>query len=102
MMRSRAYIFVLLVVGSFGCKSKESLTPDDARYIRTTLALMRTKQSAPVNADTTLVKHRTDSVFAAMKTSSDKYVAYAKTLGEHPDRAMSLYDAIRDSLGIKQ
>ena len=102
MKRSRASLYVLLVVASFGCKSKESLTTEDAQYIRTTLALMRTKQSAPANADTTLVKHRTDSVFAAMKTSSNKYVAYAKTLGEHPDRAMSLYDAIRDSLGIKQ
>ena len=100
-MRSRAWVFALLLAASFGCKSKESLTTEDAQYIRTTLALMRTKQTAPPNADTTLVKHRTDSVFALMKTSSDKYVAYAKTLGEHPDRAMSLYDAIRDSLGIK-
>ncbi|MDP4289352.1 MAG: hypothetical protein Q8922_15665 [Bacteroidota bacterium] len=90
---------VLLII--FGCKGKPSLSSDDARYVRTTLSLIRLRGSLTPTSDTIETKRRLDSLYKDFGTSKDKYLAESKSIGGDAARAGMVYTAIRDSLGVK-
>src|ERR1051325_4810565 len=83
-----------------GCKSKPKLTTDDVQYIRTTIALMRVRvQLQP--SDSMVVSQKIDSVYHAFSTSKQAYTAATSRLSTDEKHATLVYQAIKDSLGIK-
>jgi hypothetical protein len=93
-------LLVYAVILVSACKSKPVVTPDDIHYVRTTLGLMRMRaQLQP--ADSNTINQRLDSVYHAFSTSKQAYANATSQLATNEKHAALVYQAIKDSLGVK-
>ena len=85
-----------------GCKSnKNGLTSEEISYVRTTLDLMRTRANIKPGMDSILIKSMLDTVYRRHHTSRSDYLNRTGHLGDDPKRAEVVYNAIKDSVGVK-
>jgi hypothetical protein len=98
----RLCIAVLLIGLCASCTKKASLTDDEERYVKITLAIMKTRADlARAGADSLQLGRSLDSVYKAFETDSASYIKMSVALAERPNHALLAYQTIRDSLGLK-
>ena len=102
MMRSTLLAaFTLFSLTTLVSCSKGGLSDDDLRYIRASAGLMKLKSTLPQTADSTLIQPKLDSAFKAYGMTRESYIAFSEGLSKDPDHTQLIYNAIKDSLGLK-
>jgi len=97
----RFAIALLFSIVAIGCSKKGGLSSEDAGYVNTTLDLMRTRANVKPGMDSAVVKSMLDTVYRRHHTSRAEYLAQTSALGDDPKHAEAVYNAIKDSVGIK-
>jgi hypothetical protein len=98
----RLMFAIVLLSLCASCTKKASLTDDEERYVKITLAIMKTRANlAKTGADSLQLRRSLDSVYKAHQTDSAAYVRMSVALTEKPNHALLAYQTIRDSLGLK-
>jgi hypothetical protein len=97
----RFTIVLLCSIVVIGCSKRGGLSSDDAGYVSTTLDLMRTRANIKPGMDSAVVKSMLDTVYRRHHTSRADYLAQTSAFGGDPKHAEAVYNAIKDSVGIK-
>ena len=84
-----------------GCTKSNGLSSDDTEYIRTTLDLLRTRANIKPGMDSNTVKLMLDTLYKRHHTSRVDYLTQTTALGNDPKHIEAVYNAIKDSVGIK-
>jgi hypothetical protein len=84
-----------------GCSNKAGLSSNDVDYVQTTFDLMRTRTMIKPGMDSLRVKSMLDTVYRRHHTSRADYLKQTGELGGDPKRAEAVYNAIKDSVGMK-
>ena len=97
----RLALLVIFAAAILGCSNKTGLSSSDVDYVHTTLDLMRTRTMVKPGTDSNLVKSMLDIIYRRHHTSRADYLKQTEQLGDDPKHAEAVYNAIKDSVGMK-
>ena len=92
----------ILAFGLWGCAKKPGMNSSDVEYVKLSLDLMRTRTAVDTTLDSSARLAKFAKVFTKHQTSKADYLKASEGLASEPARATAVYNALRDSLGVKE